>query len=83
VVVLGLVGDSTSAGQRREDLAQDAVVVGEEAGSAIAESFGKRRRAFDVREEQRDSNRQQLHFCDVSCRGALKVKAREPVGHRR
>ena len=73
------LGTELVASARREDLAQDAVMVGEEAGPAIAESFGERRRAFDVREEQRDGSRRQLHFCDVSCRGALRVKI---GGHR-
>ena len=60
------LGTELVASARREDLAHDAVMLGEEAGPPIAKPLGQRRRAFDVREEQRDSSRRQLHFATLA-----------------
>ena len=46
---------------RRERFAKDAVVLAEDSWPAIREALGEARRALDVREEQRDGARRQLH----------------------
>jgi hypothetical protein len=56
------LGAELDAAVRREGLAQNAVVLGQKAWPAIAKPLGERRRAFDVRKEQRDGTRRQLHF---------------------
>ena len=64
--VIGVLGKDPFGAEldsavRRERLAKDAVVLAEDAWPAIGEPLGQDRRALDVREEQRDGARRQLH----------------------